>query len=48
MKTTANNAVEVSTTTEEVTASMDVVSQSAVETSVLATELHEVVEKFKI
>lgn len=48
VETTANNAVEVSATTEEVTASMDVVSQSAVETSVLATELHEVVEKFKI
>lgn len=45
---TAKNAIEVSAATEEATASMDVVSQSAEETSAMSTELQAVVEKFKV
>lgn len=45
---TAKNAIEVSAATEEATASMDVVSQSAEETSAMSTELQAIVEKFKI
>lgn len=45
---TAKNAIEVSAATQEATASMDVVSQSAEETSAMSTELQALVEKFKL
>lgn len=45
---TAKSAVDVSAATQEASASMDVVSQSAEETSAMSTQLQTVVEKFKV